>query len=203
MAKNEGNRVKRLATTTRPPQDRPSPGPPNISLFFAPLPPQFSFFLPSLGGLVEFWWCFRSAGASKCERLGSRAVVSSATINDQLLQILLISRKKASNTTEISREDASLHLQDPNLLALTFSGLLFVLFVLLLILLLVAAFLVGCVPVAACCCRCCCLCLFLLFVQLLLFFFLLLLLLLFVAACGPTVEPPTPTFAVFDLPKCQ
>ena len=66
----------------------------------------------------------------------------------------------------------------------TFSGLLFVLFVLLLMLL-VAASLVACVPVAACCCRCicCCLCLLLLFVQLLLFFS------AFAAAFGPpTVE---------------
>ena len=48
----------------RPPRTPPSPGPPSagppkISLFFH-LPPQFSFFSPSLGGLlVEFWWCFR------------------------------------------------------------------------------------------------------------------------------------------------
>ena len=31
-----------------------------ISLFFFTLRPQFSFFLPSLGGLlVEFWWCLK------------------------------------------------------------------------------------------------------------------------------------------------
>ena len=42
-----------------PPLDRPSPGPPKISLFFFSLPPEISFFLLSLGGLlVEFWWCF-------------------------------------------------------------------------------------------------------------------------------------------------
>ncbi len=42
-----------------PPPDRPSPGPPKISLFFFTLPPEISFFLLSLGGLlVEFWWCF-------------------------------------------------------------------------------------------------------------------------------------------------
>ena len=30
-----------------------------ILTLFCPLQPQFSFFLPSLGGLlVEFWWCF-------------------------------------------------------------------------------------------------------------------------------------------------
>ena len=95
---------------------------------------------------------------------------TSEKVNDQLLQILLVSRKKASNTTEIPRDDAPSHLRDPHLLALTFSGLLFVLFVLLLILLIVAAFLVAFVPVAACCCRCfcCCLCLFLLLLLLLL-----------------------------------
>ena len=40
------------------PLDRPSPGPPKISLFFFPLPPQNSFFSSLSGGLlVEFWWC--------------------------------------------------------------------------------------------------------------------------------------------------
>ena len=34
-------------------------GPPKISLFFFSLPPENSFFLLSLGGLLdEFWWCF-------------------------------------------------------------------------------------------------------------------------------------------------
>ena len=37
----------------------PKGGGPKISRFFPPLPPQFSFFLLSLGGpFVEFWWCF-------------------------------------------------------------------------------------------------------------------------------------------------
>ena len=36
-------------TWTALPLDRPSPGPPKISLFFFPLPPQNSFFSPSLG----------------------------------------------------------------------------------------------------------------------------------------------------------
>ena len=32
---------------------------PKISLFFFSLPPEISFFLLSLGGLLaEFWWCF-------------------------------------------------------------------------------------------------------------------------------------------------
>ena len=42
-------------------------GGPKVSRFFFPLPPQFSFFLPSLGGLfVEFWWCFRRPGPEMC-----------------------------------------------------------------------------------------------------------------------------------------
>ena len=43
--------------------DRPSPGPPIISVFFYPLPPQNSFsssFSRCL--LVEFWWCFWKSG---------------------------------------------------------------------------------------------------------------------------------------------
>ena len=43
---------------------------------FSPLPPQFSFFLPSLGGLlVEFWWCFEAPGLSNVHVRSSRAVV--------------------------------------------------------------------------------------------------------------------------------
>ena len=89
---------------------------------------------------------------------------TSENVNDQLLQILLVSRKKPRTQPKFHDDAPLSHLRDPHLLALTFSGLLFVLFVLLLILLLVAAFLVACVPVAACCCRCfcCCLCLLLL-----------------------------------------
>ena len=50
----------------------PSAGPPKISLFLFRLPLPFSFILPSLGGLlVEFWWCFRSAGTLRCALLGS------------------------------------------------------------------------------------------------------------------------------------
>ena len=34
---------------------------------FFPFPPQFSFFLPSLGGLlVEFWWCLKRRGPLMC-----------------------------------------------------------------------------------------------------------------------------------------
>ena len=60
----------------------------------------------------------------------------------------LYPEKKASNTPKFHGKTPP-HLRDPHLLAFTFSGLLFVLFVLLLILLLVAAFLVACAPVAA------------------------------------------------------
>ena len=35
--------------------------------FFSFLPPQFSFFFPSLGGpSVEFWWCLKRRGPEKC-----------------------------------------------------------------------------------------------------------------------------------------
>ena len=41
-------------------------GAPNFALFFH-LPPQFSFFLLSLGGLlVEFSWCFETPGSKMC-----------------------------------------------------------------------------------------------------------------------------------------
>ena len=37
-----------------------------IHAIFLPLPPQFSFFLPSLGGLlVEFGWCFEDRGFAR------------------------------------------------------------------------------------------------------------------------------------------
>ena len=70
-----------------PPPDRPSAGPPKISLFFFLLPPPFSFFFlsgdllvefflsPGLfsclfsslwGLLVEFWWCFGRSGPQMC-----------------------------------------------------------------------------------------------------------------------------------------
>ena len=45
----------------------PSAGPPKISLFFFSLPPEVSFFLPSLGGLlVEFWWCLKRQDPQMC-----------------------------------------------------------------------------------------------------------------------------------------
>ena len=48
---------------------------PKFRSFFS-LPPEISFFSPSLGGLLaEFWWCLK-AGTLKCARLGSRAAVA-------------------------------------------------------------------------------------------------------------------------------
>ena len=45
----------------------PSAGRPKISLFFFPLPPQLSFFLPSFGGLlVDFWWCSEHRSYQMC-----------------------------------------------------------------------------------------------------------------------------------------
>ena len=45
----------------------PKGGGPKISRFFFPLPPQFSFFSPSLGGpFVEFWWCLKRRGREMC-----------------------------------------------------------------------------------------------------------------------------------------
>ena len=46
-----------------PPPDNPPPDRPKFRSFFSLLPPQFSFFSPSLGGpFVEFWWCFWRPG---------------------------------------------------------------------------------------------------------------------------------------------
>ena len=40
---------------------------PKFRAFFPLLPPQFSFFLLSLGGLpVEFWWCLKRRGPQMC-----------------------------------------------------------------------------------------------------------------------------------------
>ena len=53
-------------------RDSPSPqtplrGPPKISLFFFPLPPQFSFISPSLlVFFVEFWWCLKRRDPQMC-----------------------------------------------------------------------------------------------------------------------------------------
>ena len=176
-----------------PPRDPSSAGRPQNFALFSLSRSHFRSFSLSLWGV--FSWNFGGV-------LGSRAVWNpggfckmSRTIlqlicppppsdfrkkSDQLLQILVVSRKKASNTTEIPREDTPRHLRDPHLLALVCA--------------------VCAAPdSAACCCFSCCWCSC---CGLLLPLFLLLLVL--VAAFGPpTVEPPSPpTFAVFDLPKC-
>ena len=58
----------------RPPQGRPPPDHQNFALFL-PFLATVSLFLCLSGGLlVEFWWILE-AGAVKCARLGSRAVV--------------------------------------------------------------------------------------------------------------------------------
>ena len=50
----------------RHPSDRPPPDSPKFRFFFH-LPPQFSFFLLSLGGpFVEFWWCLKRRGPEMC-----------------------------------------------------------------------------------------------------------------------------------------
>ena len=50
-----------------PPPDRPSPGPPKISLFFSCLPPEFSFFLLSLGVFsLNFCGVFEDRDALMC-----------------------------------------------------------------------------------------------------------------------------------------
>ena len=49
-----------------------SAGPPKISLFFFPLPPQFLIFPSLLVFFVEFWWCLkRRCGPTRQGRRGS------------------------------------------------------------------------------------------------------------------------------------
>ena len=95
------------------PLDRPSPGPPKISLFFFPLPPQNSFF-SSLSGclLVEFWWCFLTGPSNvhvwalwlSCGTPPDWAAGASHTTTREL-QTRTFERPGASNTTKIPRED--------------------------------------------------------------------------------------------------
>ena len=63
------------ASPPDPPPPDPSAGPPKISLFFFPLPPQFLFFSPSLVGpfRCNFGGVFEEPVTLKCARLGSRA----------------------------------------------------------------------------------------------------------------------------------
>ena len=61
------DRPSRDRPSDRPSLGRPSPGPPKISLFFFPLPPQNSFF-SSLSGclLVDFWLCDEDRDPQMC-----------------------------------------------------------------------------------------------------------------------------------------
>ena len=130
---------------TAPQLDLPPPDRPKFRFFQSLLRHNFlSFYLGvsswNFGGVLEapghsnvHVWALRlscetPATFAKCqEQFHIFCPQTSEKVNNQLLQILLVSRKKASNTTEIPWEDAF----PPHLLALTFSGLLFVLFVLL------------------------------------------------------------------------
>ena len=75
---------------------------------------------------------------------------TSEKVNDQLLQILLVSRKKKTSNTPKFYGKTPLPPSGPTTLGPHCFWVVFVLFVLLLVLLLVAAFLVACAPVAAC-----------------------------------------------------
>ena len=57
------------------PQDRPSPGPSKISLFFFfPVPTQNSFFSSFwVFFSLNFWWCLEDRGAQMCTFGGSRS----------------------------------------------------------------------------------------------------------------------------------
>ena len=79
----------------------------NVALFF-PLPPQFSFCLPSLGGLlVEFWWCLRRRGL-KCASLGFR-------VKTRLQEPPLVADHEplAVHCQPVMHDEASLVLDDP------------------------------------------------------------------------------------------
>ena len=86
----------------------PSAGPPKISQ-------QFSFFLPSLGGLlVEFWWCFedqdpemRTFGLSGCRVKPGPAALGPPRLHTTARELKTRTLKGpgASNTTKIPRQD--------------------------------------------------------------------------------------------------
>ena len=98
------------------PLDRPSPGPPKISLFFYPLPPQNSFF-SSLSGV--FSWNFGGVfegrdpqmctfGLSGCRvkpRRPHQTGPPGLHTTTRELQTRTFERPGASNTTKIPRED--------------------------------------------------------------------------------------------------
>ena len=76
----------------------------NFAFFFFSLPPQFSFFLPSLGGLlVEFLWCLKRWGPQM-----STFGLSGCRVKPRRLWRLQTSTFQgpgASKTTKIQRED--------------------------------------------------------------------------------------------------
>ena len=68
--------------------DRPSPGPPKISLFLFPLPPQNSFFSSLSGGLlVEFWRCLKRRGAQMCTVGLSKHIPQASSLLDWITQM--------------------------------------------------------------------------------------------------------------------
>ena len=169
----------------------------NFAILFLPLLGVFSW---NFGGVIEepgpsnvhVWAlglsCETPAAFAKCQEqfynFSPPLPMTSEKVNDQLLQILLVSRKKSLEHTENPRE----HAPPPS--GPTPRGPHFFWVV-------VCAVCVA-PDSAACCCFSCCLC-----SCCGLLLPLLLLLLVLVAAFGPpTVEPPPSTFAVFDLPKC-
>ena len=94
--------------------DNPSPGPPKISRFFFPLPPQNSFF-SSLSVLLEFWWCLKRRDVQMCAfgvlRLSCRAPAArsggaAGVSHDSLrVQTCTFEGPGLQNTTKIQRED--------------------------------------------------------------------------------------------------
>ena len=146
-----------------PPPDPSSAGPPKISPFF-PSPAPFSLFFSLSGGfLVEFWWCLKRRCQLCTFGLTCCRVKPRCKTTRTILQKICPPLPKKSKTKNCKfhkiqkklRTQPKFHLQDPHLLALTFSGLFVCAVVLLLILLLDAGF-------------SCCVLLFLLFVLLLL-----------------------------------
>ena len=101
------------------PSARPSSaGPPKISIFFSPV---FEASVPTMhvwahGLSCETRWLLQNVKNNLTIDLHP---ITSEKINDQLLQILLVSRKKPRTQPKRLLPP---HLRDPHLLALTFSG---------------------------------------------------------------------------------
>ena len=84
--RHDPGRHVRAASTRDAPTRTALPGPPKISLFLSPHPPQFSFFHPSLETLlVEFWWCFEALGP-QMRTFGVLGVELTVDIVQQLAQ---------------------------------------------------------------------------------------------------------------------